>query len=131
MGRALRIRDGVCRFSGCTNTRFVDGHLIKHWADGGETSLSYLVLLCRHHHHLVHEGGFECYQTGGGEVRLKGRRHETLQKSFELPGRCADSSVQNWLDRELFEAEIDDETCAARWQAGNTMDWQMAVSALF
>ena len=28
------------------------------WADGGETSLDYLILLCSHHHRLVHEGGF-------------------------------------------------------------------------
>jgi hypothetical protein len=34
MRRALGIRDGGCRFPGCTNTRFVDGHHIKHWADG-------------------------------------------------------------------------------------------------
>jgi uncharacterized protein DUF222/HNH endonuclease len=48
--RALRFRDGGCRFPGCTNTRFVDGHHIKHWADGGETSLDNLVQLCRRHH---------------------------------------------------------------------------------
>ena len=27
-------------FPGCTNSAFVDGHHIKHWADGGETSLA-------------------------------------------------------------------------------------------
>ena len=36
------------------------GHLsvrgLKHWADGGLTSLDNLRLLCRHHHRLVHEG---------------------------------------------------------------------------
>ena len=63
MRRALRARDKGCRFPGCTNTRFVDGHHIRHWADGGETSLDNLVLLCRHHHHLVHEGGFACEKS--------------------------------------------------------------------
>jgi hypothetical protein len=48
MRRALKRRDGGCRFPGCTNTRFVDGHHIEHWADGGETRLDNLVLLCRH-----------------------------------------------------------------------------------
>ena len=56
--RALKRRDGGCRFPGCTHTRFVDGHHIRHWADGGETNLDNLVLLCRRHHTLLHEGGY-------------------------------------------------------------------------
>ena len=66
MRRALRARDQGCRFPGCTNTRFVDGHHIKHWADRGETSMDNLVMLCRHHHHLVHEGGFVCEKSVDG-----------------------------------------------------------------
>jgi hypothetical protein len=31
---------------------------VQHWADGGETSLDNLLLLCSHHHTLIHEGGF-------------------------------------------------------------------------
>lgn len=56
--RALRERDGGCRFPGCERTRFVDAHHVRHWAQGGETSLDNLVLLCCHHHRVVHEGGF-------------------------------------------------------------------------
>lgn len=56
--RALRSRDGCCRFPGCTNHLFVDAHHIQHWADGGETSVENLVLLCRRHHRLLHEGAF-------------------------------------------------------------------------
>src|SRR5581483_4081632 len=40
--RALRSRDRGCRFPGCPNTRYVDGHHIHHWAHGGETKLSNL-----------------------------------------------------------------------------------------
>lgn len=48
MARALSIRDGgCCQFPGCCNTRYVEGHHIKHWADGGETKLDNLVSLCR------------------------------------------------------------------------------------
>ena len=39
MSRALTIRDGGCQFPGCCESRYVDGHHIKHWADGGETKL--------------------------------------------------------------------------------------------
>ena len=30
-----------------------------HWADGGETGLHNLILLCARHHRAVHEGGFQ------------------------------------------------------------------------
>jgi hypothetical protein len=56
MRRALKTRDKNCRFPGCTHQHFIDGHHIRHWADGGETSLDNLVQLCRFHHRLVHEG---------------------------------------------------------------------------
>ena len=76
--RALKRRDGGCRFPGCTHTRFVDGHHIVHWADGGDTCLGNLVSLCRFHHRLVHEGGyyivpdeqaFRFFRGDGFEVR--------------------------------------------------------------
>lgn len=57
--RALRARDNnQCRFPGCCNRRFLDGHHVEHWATGGETSLDNLLLLCSHHHTLVHEGRY-------------------------------------------------------------------------
>ena len=57
--RAVRARDkNNCRFPGCGNKRFVDIHHIDHWADGGETVVNKLMLLCSKHHTLVHEGGF-------------------------------------------------------------------------
>ena len=62
--RALLLRDGGCRFPGCTNRRHVDGHHIRHWAHGGETSLENTMLLCSLHHTAVHEGGFRVEGTG-------------------------------------------------------------------
>ncbi|MBP9088734.1 MAG: DUF222 domain-containing protein [Kofleriaceae bacterium] len=55
--RALLLRDRTCRFPGCTHSRYVDGHHIEHWANGGETALANLMLLCSAHHTLLHEGG--------------------------------------------------------------------------
>jgi hypothetical protein len=54
--RALNSRDKGCRFPGCSFKRHVDGHHVRHWAQGGETKLSNLVTLCRFHHRQVHEG---------------------------------------------------------------------------
>jgi Domain of unknown function (DUF222)/HNH endonuclease len=70
--RALAARDGGCRFPGCTSRRFVDAHHVEHWADGGHTRLDNLVLLCRHHHRLLHEGGYTL--TAASDGRLTFRR---------------------------------------------------------
>lgn len=54
---ALTLRDGGCRFPGCDRPpAWTDAHHLTHWADGGPTSLTNLLLLCRHHHTTVHEG---------------------------------------------------------------------------
>jgi hypothetical protein len=65
--RALEARDQGCRFPGC-GLRFTDAHHVRHWAEGGETKLENLVLLCRHHHRLVHEGGWRVGWWGRGRA---------------------------------------------------------------
>ena len=62
--RALKARDGCCRFPGCTNTRGLHAHHLEHWADGGPTDLENLILLCRRHHRLVHEDGWTVNHAG-------------------------------------------------------------------
>jgi hypothetical protein len=55
MRRAVVVRDGHCRFPGCDRPHtWCDSHQIVHWADGGRTADSNLILLCRRHHRLVH-----------------------------------------------------------------------------
>ncbi len=63
--RALLVRDRHCRFPGCNHDVFLDGHHIEHWAHGGETKLSNLVLLCHAHHTLIHEGGYRVGSEDG------------------------------------------------------------------
>lgn len=63
--RALSARDVTCRFPGCTSRR-CDAHHVEHWAHGGATRLDNLLLLCRRHHRLVHEGGFVVTSTAEG-----------------------------------------------------------------
>jgi hypothetical protein len=72
MRRALDARDeGRCRFPGCENRRWVDAHHIVHWARGGETKIDNLVLLCGHHHRLVHEGGFGLARRVDGSLAFR------------------------------------------------------------
>src|SRR6185295_15632675 len=67
--RALWSRDRGCRFPGCAH-KLVDGHHITPWSRGGQTNLDQLVLLCRHHHGLVHEGGFLLEKRDDGSLRF-------------------------------------------------------------
>src|SRR4051794_27450781 len=57
---ALVTRDRHCAFPSCTRPPIAcDAHHIKHWADGGVTALHNLVLLCRHHHTIIHTTPWE------------------------------------------------------------------------
>jgi hypothetical protein len=67
MKRALIARDKGCRFPGCDMpAAWTDGHHVKHWPDGGPTELSNLLLFCRRHHRLFHEGGWTLQKVEGG-----------------------------------------------------------------
>ncbi|VVJ21442.1 Uncharacterised protein [Amycolatopsis camponoti] len=58
--RALYLRDRGCAFPGCHRPpRHCQGHHVRHWADGGPTELSNLVLMCAHHHRLLHRSGWQ------------------------------------------------------------------------
>lgn len=85
IARALRSRDHGCRFPGCDSRWFLDAHHVKHWAAGGETSLDNLVQLCRHHHRLVHEGGFSVAVVAG-RPRFKRPDGSTIA---DAPPLCA------------------------------------------
>jgi 5-methylcytosine-specific restriction endonuclease McrA len=67
--RALQHRDGSCRFPGC-EVRMGQGHHVRHWAEGGPTTLSNLALLCRRHHRAVHEEGYQIAQLPDGALRF-------------------------------------------------------------
>jgi 5-methylcytosine-specific restriction protein A len=58
--RILVTRDHGCAFPGCGRPpRQCDAHHIRHWANGGDTSVGNAVLLCRHHHTLIHQSEWE------------------------------------------------------------------------
>ena len=43
---------------------------MRHWAEGGPTTLSNLVLLCRRHHRAVHEEGYRITREPDGTVQV-------------------------------------------------------------
>jgi hypothetical protein len=56
--REVMRRDRQCRFPGCTNVTFANVHHIVPWGRGGRTDLENLVVVCLHHHHLLHSRGW-------------------------------------------------------------------------
>lgn len=128
MRRALIARDGGCRFPGCTSYRYCDGHHVQHWQHGGETSLDNLVLLCRHHHQLVHEGGFDCVKSETGEFYFVDRRRERLAE-FEPPATQSIAASFGWIQRRF--RGLDKQGCAAHGSAGETIDWDHAMIVAF
>jgi len=78
--RALWARDRGCVFPGCRNKRYVDGHHLRHWADGGGTSLDNTALLCSHHHWLVHEGGFKIRKDADGRLEFLRPDHRVVPR---------------------------------------------------
>ncbi len=62
--RLLAARDGGCRFPGCDRPpAHTDAHHLVSWLDGGTTDVTNALLLCRHHHRAVHEGGWTLQVT--------------------------------------------------------------------
>ncbi|MGI8644793.1 MAG: DUF222 domain-containing protein, partial [Nocardioides sp.] len=64
--RALVARDGGCAFNGCDRPpEWTEAHHIRHWGDGGHTSVSNTCLLCDHHHRVAHHDGWQIQLIDG------------------------------------------------------------------
>jgi hypothetical protein len=124
--RALNSRDKGCRFPGCCNKRYVDGHHIHHWANGGETKLSNLVTLCRFHHHLVHEGGVRIETLDDGAFRFAKPNGDSFD-SF-VSGQTSD-----WTQLRKHHCKqginVDRRAAETRWR-GESMDYGLAAQVL-
>ncbi len=127
--RALKSRDQGCVFPGCTHRRYVDGHHVQHWADGGETKLANLVSLCRFHHRAVHEGGVRIERLDDGAWRFVLRNGDSLPSC--APGRSG--ALGDWrqlvADHATRGLHIDARTAATHWH-GERMDYGLAVDSL-
>ena len=58
-------------FPGCDRPPgWCHAHHIIHWIDHGPTDLDNLCLLCSHHHHRIHEGGFQLTRAPDGTLTI-------------------------------------------------------------
>ena len=115
--RALEARDRGCRFPGC-GLRFCDAHHVTHWADGGETSLSNTLLACRHHHRLVHEGGWTVDWWGVGRpVFFDPRGGTHFEGRWRPPEEMKNVSAETLIQRNRdCGVRPDGWTAGARWE---------------
>ncbi len=123
--RALNSRDRGCRFPGCTFTRYVDGHHVKHWAQGGETRLSNLITLCRFHHRQVHEGRVLVQILDDGAFRFV----RPDGKSFDSPSPETTNWAQIVAVHQSKQIRITPSTAITGW-TGEALDYGLAVSWL-
>jgi hypothetical protein len=67
--KAVKLRDGRCQHPGCrAPAKWCDVHHILHWTKGGWTDMDNLVLLCRRHHVLHHEGAWQISRAPDGTI---------------------------------------------------------------
>jgi len=126
--RALHSRDRGCRFPGCSHRRFCDAHHVKHWIDGGETSLSNMLTTCRRHHRYLHEFGFSVtlrdgefafFDPDGREIPAVPARPSLAQASFD---RLA--AIRAWSEIDISAASNQ-----PGWD-GEAVDYDGCVAAL-
>ena len=126
--RALHHRDRSCRFPGC-GVRFVQGHHIRHWAQGGPTTLSNLALLCRRHHRAVHEEGFQLDRQPDGELEFRrpdGRLLPEVPRAPEVPADPV-GVLRAWHDAEGLVVHA--RTAMPRW-FGERLDVGYAIDVM-
>ncbi len=130
MRRALKARDENCRFPGCTHKYYIDGHHIKHWSDGGETSLDNLVQLCRHHHRLVHEGGFSCTKNSEGKIEFRNPEGIRIARAGRMPALPLNFNLSERMRNRYEDLFIDANTCVSKYDDAR-IDWDLAVGHMF
>ena len=126
--RALQHRDRSCRFPGCT-VRFGQGHHVRHWAQGGPTTLSNLAVLCRRHHRAVHEEGYQVERLPDGELRFR-RPNGRLLPDLPPPAAVPADPVGALRARHAAEGlRLDARTACPGW-LGERLDVGWAIDVL-
>ena len=126
--RALHHRDRGCRFPGC-GVRVVQGHHIRHWAQGGPTTLSNLAMLCRRHHRAVHEEGFRVDRRPDGTLQFR-RPDGRSVPDVPPPGNVPADPVQLFRARHEAEGLVLHATTATPGWFGERLDVGWAIDVL-
>ncbi|MBK7536161.1 MAG: DUF222 domain-containing protein [Myxococcales bacterium] len=125
--RALLLRDRTCRFPGCDHRLFLEGHHLQHWADGGETSLPNLALLCSLHHAYVHERGYRITQSATGALAFEDPQGPRRRPAAAAPGAAA-ARLACDPDAANAALPLTATTGHCRWRGERVDSWDAAAT---
>jgi Domain of unknown function (DUF222) len=88
---ALAARDGGCRVAGCDRPpSWCEAHHIDEWErHGGRTDIADGILLCRHHHMLVHNNRWRIVREGADYFLIPPRERDPNQTPIPMPTKSA------------------------------------------
>ena len=125
--RALQRRDQGCRFPGC-GLRYTQGHHIRHWAHGGPTKLSNLVLLCRRHHRFVHEEGYRVERLADGALQFREPKGWVIPDAPEPPQVLADGGETLGREHGAMGVHVDATGLRPDWDGTRVnLGWAISV----
>lgn len=127
--RALLVRDKTCRFPGCSNRLFLDGHHIQHWADGGETKLDNLALICAFHHKSLHQHGYSIEVAPDGALVFRDSFGEVIPATGERPRWESRKVGRTAIAKQNEGLGLHAATGACKWN-GRAVNYQLVVNAL-
>jgi hypothetical protein len=123
---ALTVRDGAaCQFPGCTHTRHLHAHHVVAWLYGGPTDIDNMILICSHHHMLVHDHGYRIRRLDGRWEFLRPDGTPVPAAAVPLTGN-AESLVEMHTRARL---RIDRTTLTPDWY-GERLDQELILNAL-
>jgi len=126
--RALHHRDQGCRFPGC-GLPLGEGHHVRHWAEGGPTTLSNLALLCRRHHRAVHEEGYQVDRQPDGALSFRRPDGRPLPE-VPTPAAVPDDPVEALRARHAAQGlRLHARTACPSW-LGERLDLGWAIGVL-
>jgi hypothetical protein len=85
----MAARDGGCRFPDCDRPpSWTEAHHIDEWVrDFGKTDIADGILLCSHHHLLVHNNGWRITRTGGEYFAVPPASVDPARRPIAAPSR--------------------------------------------
>ncbi|MFV0534708.1 MAG: HNH endonuclease signature motif containing protein [Cumulibacter sp.] len=139
--RAMMARDETCRFPGCVRAVRLHAHHLQPWSLGGATDIDAMILLCQHHHVLVHaasitittnkqSGGYTFTRVGGQQITAQ---HRDQYSSDRIPRSLPETQLVDRLidDTTLIEEPM---TVHRTWDRADPTridadrDWDLPVT---